>query len=201
MTKVLFIQTSMTGVLPRGSVSTLVLKTFYNFYKKNNPAHYLKWLNLNNVDIAQETLNDHNFFYFFKNPQNDYYINELKNFNKLVISVPMINFNYPGVLKNFLDHILIAKKTFLYKYDGKGTSEGLVKNLKVQIITTQGAHLGWYLFANHTQNLIGTFKFMGCKLTEPLIIAGTKAHDNIQKTAQEIVDENLKTIKNYVQKF
>lgn len=42
---------------------------------------------------------------------------------------------------------------------------------------------------------------MGCKLTEPLIIAGTKAHDNIQKTAQEIVDENLKTIKNYVQKF
>lgn len=42
MTKVLFIQTSMTGVLPRGSVSTLVLKIFYNFYKKNNPAHYLK---------------------------------------------------------------------------------------------------------------------------------------------------------------
>lgn len=42
---------------------------------------------------------------------------------------------------------------------------------------------------------------MGCKLTEPLIIAGTKAPDNIQKNAQEIVEENLKSIKNYAQKF
>lgn len=197
--RVLFIEASMTSKTPRGSVSTQALYYFYQQYKISHPQDELIWLNLNKTDIAQKTLTSENFANFFS--EGDEYINQLKQVDKVVLASPMTNFNYPTVLKNYFDHILIAKKTFLYKYDGKGTSEGLLKQLKVQIITTQGAHLGWYLFANHTKTLEGTWRFMGCEVVNSIVIAGTKAPDNFQKNADQIVSEYKSVIKQHAFAF
>jgi FMN-dependent NADH-azoreductase len=154
--KVLKIVSSMTLNSARGSISTYALDQFVKFYKESNPSDEIIELNLNNEPMAQKTLNANNFNNFFNSEDTDHYIDQLKSVDKVIVATPMTNFNYTATLKNYLDHILVAKKSFLYKYDGKGTSEGLLKHLKVQIITTQGAPLGWYPFGNHTETLRGT---------------------------------------------
>lgn len=58
---------------------------------------------------------------------------------------PMTNFAPAPVLRNFIDHIMVADHTFSYKYSKKGEAIGLVTNLKTQIITVQGAPYGWYM--------------------------------------------------------
>lgn len=130
----------LIGNPPRGSVSDSAIKMFKAFYLAKNPTHEVIDLNLNDLPIAQKSLNSHNYTNFFN--KGDAEIEQLKNVNKIVMASPMTNFNYPAVIKNYMDHILQAKKTFLYKYDGKVTSEGLLPHLKVQLITTQGAPLG-----------------------------------------------------------
>lgn len=57
----------------------------------------------------------------------------------------MTNFAPAPVLRNFIDHIMVADHTFSYKYSKKGEAIGLVTNLKTQIITVQGAPYGWYM--------------------------------------------------------
>ena len=150
MAKVLFIKTSMTIGSARGSISTAALNMFEKKYRECNPGDEIINMDLNDVPMAQKTLNHYNFANFFNTEDTDKYIDQLKNADKVVLASPMTNFNYPAVLKNYLDHILVAKKTFKYKYNGKGTSVGLLLHLKVQIITSQAAHLVWYPFGNNT---------------------------------------------------
>ncbi len=185
----IFIETSMTIGSERGSISTEGLNIFKNTYQKQLPNEEIICLNLNDLKMAQKTLNCHNYSTFFNKEDSDTYIEQLRSANKIVLAAPMTNFNYPAVLKNYLDHVLVAKKTFLYKYDGLGTSEGLLPHLKVQIITSQGAHLGWYPFGNHTATLQGTWEFMGAKVVKPIIIDGTKAPENLQRPAKEMIED------------
>ena len=127
---------------------------------------------------------------FFKNQLNDKYINLLKEANKLIIGAPMINFNIPVTLKNFIDHIAIANKTFSYKYSKKGDAIGLLNNLDVQIIATQGAPLDWYPFASHYKFLEGFWNFVGANVKESIIIHSVKIAENIKKTKEEFYEEN-----------
>ena len=201
MSKTLFIHGSMTVNTPRGSISTLAIKTFWKFYAQANPDVEISELNLNHLPISQVTLNSENMTEFFADPRGDEAIAQLKAVDRVVMASPMTNFNYPAVIKNYLDHILVAKKTFIYKYDGKGTSEGLLPHLKVQIITSQGAPLGWYPFGDHTRCLIGTWKFVGAEVTEPIIIDGTKAPENLQKTPEEMIKPFIDRLKIAAEKF
>ena len=201
MSKTLFMTCSMTLHDPRGSISTTALKRFKKYYVQSHPEDVISELNLNTLRIANISLNSENFAEFFADPGGDEEINRLKNLDKLVMASPMTNFNYPAVLKNYLDHILVAKKTFIYKYDGKGISEGLLKNLKVQIITSQGASFGWYPFGNHTETLRGTWNFVGAKVSRPILLAGTKTPEQLKLPAKTIVDRFDSELKEGALKF
>lgn len=183
------------------SISTYLAKKFIDEYKQHNKDDKFIEINLNTLDIAKETLTSLNFDAFFANPKNDEYIEILKQANKLVIAAPTINFNIPATLKNFIDHIAIANKTFSYKYSKKGDAKGLLDNLKVQIITTQGAPEDWYLFSSHATYLNGLWKFLGANVMKTIKICGLKTQEFSSKTHEEIFELNkdkiLEAAKNF----
>ena len=196
--KILFIYASPTIESNLGSISSLALDIFKKIYLEKNPNDEIINLDLNSEEVGIKTLTAYNFNDFFSDGLSDKHIDILKSVDKIVLSSPMTNFNYPAVLKNYLDHILVANKTFKYKYDGKGASEGLLSHLKVQFILTQGAPTGWYLFASHVKSLKGTFEFIGAQVLEPILIDGTKAPNNINKTREEQVNPYISKIKKAV---
>lgn len=62
-------------------------------------------------------------------------IDELFSADVIVIESPMYNFSIPSMLKAWIDHILIARKTFRYTENGP---EGLVKGKKAILILSKG---------------------------------------------------------------
>ncbi|APC97040.1 FMN-dependent NADH-azoreductase [Francisella frigiditurris] len=62
-------------------------------------------------------------------------INELFSADVIVIESPMYNFSIPSMLKAWIDHILVARKTFRYTENGP---EGLVKDKKAILILSKG---------------------------------------------------------------
>lgn len=170
--KVLVIKSS--PVPKEKSFSLHLLDKFLEYYKHKNPNDEIIEVELNELPMAQKTLTVSNFKDYFNETDTDHYVNQLKEVTKVVVVAPMTNFNYSAVLKNYLDHILVADKTFSYKYSKKGDAIGLLPHLKVQILATQGAPFGWYPWGNHVANLTGTWEFVGAKVTEPVLIAGTK---------------------------
>ncbi len=185
MAKVLLLKSSMTEEGDYGSISTKALYAWMHAYKEANPQDEFIKINLNTSVAGTEVLTSQNFKTFWDN--SDEYIDALKKVDKLVIATPMTNFNYSAPLKNYIDHVFVAGKTFQYKYDGEGKSEGLLKNLKVQLITSQGAPKGWYPFGDHTANLKGTWEFAGATVVKPLVIAGTKTKKFKDFSSDEIV--------------
>ncbi len=138
--KILVIISSM--VPSEKSYSIELANRFIKYYKKYNKNDEIEVLDLNKIDIAEKNITSNNFSNFLNTNDTDKYINQLKSIDKLVFTTPMINFNITSVAKNYLDHILVANKTFSYKYSKKGDAIGLLTNLKVQILTTQGAPFG-----------------------------------------------------------
>ncbi len=191
--KTLFIKTSMTENTENGSISSYALDKYKELYISKYASHKIEELNLNHEPALQVAMSSNNFEEFFQD--SDKYIDLLKSVDQVVLAVPMTNFSYTAQMKNFFDKICVAGKTFQYKYNGKGTSEGLLKNLSVQIIATQGAEEGWYEFSNFIPAMEGTWKFLGAKVKNTILISGNKTEGQISKSAKEIVNENLKKIK------
>lgn len=174
MSKVLVINSSITPL--EKSYSWALAKIFLDYYQKQNPQDEIIHLNLNQTPMAQISLTEKNFSHFFNAQDSDYYIKQLKDVDKVVFISPMYNFAVSSLLKNFLDHVLVADKTFSYKYAKKKGSVGLLKHLKIQVIASQGAPKTWYPFGNHVAYLEGAAKFVGAKVNRPsLLLAGTKA--------------------------
>ncbi|MBE4704187.1 FMN-dependent NADH-azoreductase [Spiroplasma platyhelix] len=173
--KVLVIISSM--IEEKNSFSNALVKHFVKHYQESHPEDEINYLNLNDVAMASKTLTTHNFNTFFNEEDSDKYINQLKSINKVIFSSPMTNYNVTSMAKNYLDHILVADKTFSYKYSKKGDAVGLLTNLKVQILATQGAPYGWYLWGNHAKYLEGTWKFAGAEIAPSVLVCGTKVQD------------------------
>lgn len=193
MSKVLVIRSSMIDKAL--SFSNALTDRFLKYYKEVNPNDEIIEMDLNDVRMAQITLNRSNLKTFFNEKDSDPYINQLKEVNKIIFSCPMTNFGVCATVKNYLDHVLVANKTFSYKYSKRGDAIGLLPHLKVQLLTSQGAPLGWYNWGNHTSNLKGIFEFMGAYVTEPIVVDGTKIPENANKTPNERIDEFDKIIK------
>ncbi|MGY6172122.1 FMN-dependent NADH-azoreductase [Candidatus Mycoplasma pogonae] len=156
------------------SFSDGAVDLFLKYYQTKNPGDEIIELNLNDVSAGTISMNSHNFGTYFNEEDSFKYIEQLKSVDKVIFATPMTNFNVSAVAKNYLDHIAVADKTFSYKYSKKGDAIGLLTNLKVQIITSQGAPLGWYPWGNHTEFLRGMWNFLGTNVVEPILIAGTK---------------------------
>lgn len=67
-------------------------------------------------------------------------ITEVLDADLLVIGAPMYNFGVPTVLKSWIDHISIPKRTFQYQPDG--TAKGLVTGKQVLVVTSRGGEYG-----------------------------------------------------------
>lgn len=180
--KVLVIISSM--IEEKDSFSNALTKHFVKHYQAAHPDDEISYLNLNDIEMASKTLTKHNFATFFNEEDSDKYINQLKAINKVIFASPMTNYNVTSMAKNYLDHILVANKTFSYKYSKKGDAKGLLTNLKVQILATQGAPYGWYLWGNHAKYLEGTWKFVGAEIAPSILVCGTKV--------QEVHEDDIK---------
>ncbi|RMA77502.1 FMN-dependent NADH-azoreductase [Metamycoplasma subdolum] len=201
MKKVLILHSS--PILKDSSFSYKACEKFVEFLKEFNPTWEFKVRDLNLEKISQKTLTSQNMKTYWNEEDSDFFINELKESDYLIVSSSMINFNVPATLKNYLDHICVANKTFSYKYAKENGSVGLLNNLKVKIISSQGAPLGWYPFSNTTSYLKGTFEFLGMQVTKPIVIAGTKVKEFLDKTknADEWINSNLEVLKEHAKEF
>ncbi len=191
--KTLFITTTMTKNTPKGSISLKALEVYKDLYESKYKDHETIWMDLNDqIDLSVSMTSD-NFDTFFDD--SDKYINLLKSVDKLVISVPMTNFSYTAQMKNLFDKICVAGKTFKYKYDGKGESEGFLTNLDVQIIAVQGAPEGWYTFSNFIPAMEGTWNFLGANVLPTILIDGVKTAEKVKLTTEETINQVINKIK------
>lgn len=185
--KVLVIISSMID--EKNSFSLALTKHFVKYYQEFHPDDEIIYLNLNDTPMALKAITTQNFNTFFNEEDSDTYINQLKSINKLIFSTPMTNFNVTSMTKNYLDHILVADKTFSYKYSKQGDAKGLLTNLKVQILATQGAPYGWYLWGNHAKYLEGTWKFAGASVAPSILVCGTKVKDSHETDIKLVIGE------------
>lgn len=65
------------------------------------------------------------------------FLEEVKQADTLLISVPMYNFGIPSSLKAYLDHIIRVGETFVYTENGP---KGLLNNKQAVIILTSGGN-------------------------------------------------------------
>lgn len=197
--KILVIRTSMVD--KNNSISNAMVDKFIELYKEVKPNDEFIELDLNDEPMAQISLNRNNMATFFNENDTDKYVDMLKKVDKIIFACPMTNFNICATAKNYLDHILVANKTFSYKYSKKGDAIGLMPHLSVQLLTTQGAPLGWYPWGNHTENLKGCWEFVGANVVTPVLIAGNKIAENSSKTPSQRVEEHLSELKKAVTNF
>ncbi|WP_375316788.1 FMN-dependent NADH-azoreductase [Spiroplasma endosymbiont of Virgichneumon dumeticola] len=197
--KVLVIKSS--PITKEKSYSTALVNRFVKYYREFHQEDEIIELDLNEIDMSKKNINTHNFNEYFNETDSDFYINQLKSVQKVIFVSPMINFNISPIGKIYLDHILVANKTFSYKYQKKGDAIGLLDNLKVQILTTQGAPFGWYPWGNHTEYLRGTWNFVGAKVVEPILVAGTKVKPEGDLTPEQLIDKYDTKIKSAAKEF
>ncbi|ALA97842.1 acyl carrier protein phosphodiesterase [Spiroplasma kunkelii CR2-3x] len=183
------------------SYSKALAARFLKYYQAANANDEIILLDLNETPMALKTLTRDNFGTYFNAEDTDVYINQLKEVQKVIVVCPMNNFNVSGLMKNYLDHVLVADKTFSYKYAKKGDAIGLLTNLKVQILTTQGAPFGWYPWGNHTEYLKGTWEFVGATVNKPILVAGTKVAPTNVLSPDELIDQYDEEIQKVVKTF
>ncbi|WP_324672347.1 FMN-dependent NADH-azoreductase [Mycoplasma sp. 888] len=148
------------------------------------------------VDLSTTKLNEHfltkqTFTTYYTDVESDRWIQKLKETDLLIISNPMINFGPSVIVKNFIDAISVANKTFSYKYSKQGDAIPLLTNLNTVIVSTQGAPQGWYTWGNHSNWLKGTFKFLTGNDSKEIKCFGTKVSP-INQTEPNHVDEHIK---------
>lgn len=156
-------------------------------------------INLADTKLSEVFLTQKSFTTYYSDVESSKWIAKMKEVDKVIISVPMINFGPSIIVKNFIDAISVADQTFSYKYSKKGDAIGLLTNIDVTIIASQGAPEGWYLWGNHLSWLEGTFKFLGAKKVQSLLVSGTKV--NLAKSLNngELIDEYSKRIDSLVE--
>lgn len=134
MNRILVIKSAITG---ENSVSNNYINELVDKIKEPGDTIISRDLAKNDVG----TLNNEHLV-ALSNPMSavskkfDSIIEEIKNSDTIVIGAPMYNFNISGVLKNYLDAITLAGKTF--KYNENGVPEGLLKGKKVYVVSSRG---------------------------------------------------------------
>lgn len=200
MKKVLIIESHLSK--NENSLTHLTQQKFLEKYQSFHPEDQLIFLDLNEEMKDEVVLNANNMSSFWDD-KTDKYINLINDVDKIVISTSMVNFSISPTLKQFLDKILVAGKTFRYKYtDGHNKSEGLVKpGKKVQLIMAQGASIGVYPFANFDTYLKGVLNFIGIKDVSVLLLDGTKEYSQEKLTNEEKIKLKEREFSQLVDKF
>ncbi|MBW0596148.1 FMN-dependent NADH-azoreductase [Mycoplasma anatis] len=186
-------------VADANSFSNKVVDYLINKVQSKYVDSEIEVINLADTKLSEVFLTQKSFTTYYSDVESSKWIAKMKEVDKVIISVPMINFGPSIIVKNFIDAISVADQTFSYKYSKKGDAIGLLTNIDVTIIASQGAPEGWYLWGNHLSWLEGTFKFLGAKKIQSLLISGTKV--NLAKSLNngELIDEYSKRIDSLVE--
>lgn len=179
-----------------GSRTFALMSAFVDEYLKLHPdTASVKWINLNEDKVITNSIfNVNNRETWFANPL---YVNELLTCDKLVIGSPVNNFTISTLVKNWLDHIIFASKSFKMV---NGKLIGLLTNLKVQILVTKGGE------KNPTDiysigYLKDIFNLLGATVSEPILIAQTDRSINWNLSPTQIIAKHHEEIIAAVKKF
>ena len=179
-----------------GSRTFALMSAFIDEYLKLHPdTAVVKWVNLNeDPEITNHVLNVNNFETWYVNQQ---YIDELLTANKLVIGTPVNNFSVSTMVKNWIDHIVFARKSFKMQ---QGKLIGLLTNLRVQILVTKGGERN-KTDAYSIDYLKDTFSILGASVNEPILIDKTDRSINWNLSPTQIIakhyDEIMKVVKTF----
>ncbi|WP_027332760.1 FMN-dependent NADH-azoreductase [Mycoplasmopsis gallinarum] len=189
MKKLLIINGSITN--DKQSMSLKVLNKLIEEYKKNNPNDEIEIIDANKTH-NEFYVNANNIDSYYKNIKSDEWIEKVKNADKIIITSPMINFGPAPVIKNFMDSIMVPNKTFTYKVETNNGKNGLLRNLKVLVLTSQGSAKGTYEWGNLNSWLTGIWKFLGAEDVRLLNIHSTDLENNRDKDFDEVFNEIYK---------
>ncbi len=91
---------------------------------------------------------------------NQQLLQQFKAHHRIVIAMPLHNFNVPARLKDYIDNILVARETFRYTENG---SVGLMTdNYRVMLLQASGQSI-------LVMTVIHPWNFLGCILTRCLL--------------------------------
>lgn len=145
-------------------------------------------------EITAENLNDPSLI----DAQQDELIAQFKRANLIMIFMPLHNFNIVSRLKDYIDNILIANKTFKYTADGSvGLLDGKQKVAYVQTSGSDYEHDIRYVNADIAPHYMRTIlNFMGISKMELIRAEGL---DLIENDKQAILDDTKQTLATYIQ--
>lgn len=180
---------------------------FINQFKKTFPNEQLTLLNLYDLDIPQLTEADllgiweKQAQHLQLTPWEQHHaeiseqlLAQFMDHHRIVIVMPLHNFNVPTRLKDYLDNILIAKKTFKYTEDG---SVGLLTNdYRVMLLQASGS-----IYTNHDRytNLEFSRLYLDAMFTNLMGMSSfqiVRAQGTATRSAAEVMNEaaqNLST--------
>ncbi len=173
MEKILYIKANFKN--EEDSYSLKMGRKFLEEYHKMNPNTSIK-----EVDLYKENLkplDGESIGKIFSEESNDLtkYVEDILEYDKYIIVAPMWNLSIPSILKTYIDHIAIARKTFKYTENGP---VGLLDNKKIIHITARGGYYSEGLGAELEMGdryLRTIFKFMGVDDYNTFSIEGTAA--------------------------
>lgn len=179
------------------SFSYELAKRFLKHYielNQNEKDLTVEWLDLEEEagclqQLTKNVFTDKKSTFYSKIGMN--FIEQLKSVDRVIFACAKINFCYPVAAKNYFDHIIIPGVTFSYK---NRTSEkdatGLLNNLKVQILITQGSPEKWYLQGGDIKSsLAWIWKFIGAEVNEPFVIGSTNLNNNLDNPPSKLIDQ------------
>ncbi|TNK96342.1 FMN-dependent NADH-azoreductase, partial [Mycoplasmopsis pullorum] len=114
MKKVLFLNGSIST--RKNSFSSIVTQEIIDEYCRLNPDDEIIEYDLNKTH-AGAIVHAHNLAEYYNRVDSDFWIDLLAKVDKIIITSSEINFSVSPVVKNFIDSIMVPKKTFLYKQD------------------------------------------------------------------------------------
>ncbi|KRL51922.1 hypothetical protein FD01_GL002894 [Lacticaseibacillus manihotivorans DSM 13343 = JCM 12514] len=145
-------------------------------------------------EITAENLNDPSLI----DAQQNELIAQFKRADLIMIFMPLHNFNIVSRLKDYIDNILIANKTFKYTADGSvGLLDGKQKVAYVQTSGSDYEHDIRYVNADIAPHYMRTIlNFMGISKMELIRAEGL---DLIENDKQAILEDTKQTLATYIQ--
>ena len=179
-----------------GSRTYALMCAFIDEYLKLHPNNAtVKWVNLNeDPEITSHVLNVNNIERWFVNTK---YVDELLSCDKLIIGTPVNNFSVSTMIKNWMDHVVFAGKSFSMQ---SGKLVGLLTKLRVQVLVTKGGQKN-KTDAYSVGYLTDAFLTLGASVNEPILIDQTDRSINLNLSPTQIIakhhEEIIKVVKTF----
>jgi FMN-dependent NADH-azoreductase len=121
----------------------------------------------------------------------DQLISELENADVLILAAPMYNFNIPTQLKNWIDLVARAGKTFTYTEKGP---QGLITNTRAIIITTRGGMHKEQISDQQIPYLKNVLGFLGISDVQIVYAESLAMGPEVAKESLDLASKQLATL-------